>query len=174
MSILRLLLFTYLLTLLTGCLTTPILPPPNGEDFSRQVVIGNSVYLHFPKDLTRQQRAMLTSATAVQLYAFETDMGIVSRPVHVWFSRGNGKSIRCGNLEGDFWGCHFGPRGPIHVFIDDLYTSISFYHELVHHNVSKDANRHDDPRWEADWEPKQRELRANLQWRHRNIIRRSE
>ena len=158
-----------LLLFLVGCVI-PQEPRPQAEIFENPVTIDNRVTLHIPVGLTMQQLSLLISASAYQLKEFETDWERPTRPVHVWFSRGNGTSIPCGQLVGEFWGCHHGPDGPIHVFLDEYYISISLYHELVHHNVDSNDHGHDNPRWETEWEPKQRALRSTLRNRHKKII----
>jgi hypothetical protein len=159
-----------ILAFFVGC-ATPQSPQPQKEEFRRPITIGNGVVLHIPKGLTEQQRTMLISASAMQLEAFEADCGSDTRPVHVWFSRGNGKSIPCGKLKGSFWGCHYGRDGPIWVFMDDNYSAISLYHELVHHNLTIGEKGHSNPRWDSEWKPRQTELRAKIIRRHKRIIR---
>jgi hypothetical protein len=158
-----------LLLFLVGC-AAPSEPRPLTETFEKAIIIDNRVTLHIPTGLTMQQSALLISASAFQLKEFETDWSEPTRPVHVWFSRGNGANIPCGDLVGDFWGCHYGPNGPIHIFLDEHYIAISLYHELVHHNVGNQDHDHDDPRWESEWEPKQQALRATLYNRHKKIL----
>lgn len=157
-----------LLLFLIGCAS--IWPKPEKELYTSPVVIGNKVTLHIPQGLSDQEKTLLISAATTQLDVFEQDWGSGTRPVHVWFSKGNGESIPCGNLDGTFWGCHYGKDGPIHVWLDPYFTSIVLYHELVHHNMDDNDHEHKDPRWKSRWEPRQVELIKKLRSKHKRIL----
>lgn len=164
----RSLLFALLL-LLCGC-TNISKQTKQPDEFGEAVTIGNRVSLYIPKWLNEQERALLISAATTQLDTFERDWGAGTRPVDVYFLVGEDGCIPCGDLEGRFWGCHYGENGPIHVWLDRHFTAIVLYHELVHHNMSFNDHEHKDTRWETHWEPRQEELIRHLRAKHRRII----
>ncbi len=115
--------------------------------------------MKYPLDTTVEEQKLLEEAAQIQLTQFTTDWGSESRPVTVYFFRGD--TVKCG-LAGDAIGCHFGRNGPIDVIMGDYYEIPALYHELIHHNIEGNDHQHEDPRWETFWEPMQYNLLVRI------------
>ena len=135
----------------------------NSTVFTRsRILYDNKTILYFPEGISKAERDALTEACEVQLRAFEEDWGAPSLPTEVYFF--DEFSIPCANLDGTFSGCYY-VNGPIHLITGygrSNNIAPSFYHELVHLNVPGHDLRHQDPRWELLWYPRQNELREQL------------
>lgn len=121
------------------------------------VSIAPGVTLRYPRDLNLLERGLVLQAAGIQYAEFAQEWdGVSFVPVEVYLFRGG--SIPCGELNGQFRGCHYGPHGPIHLIIGDRYELPAFYHELIHHVLDDGDNNHSDTRWNTWWRPRQQEI----------------
>jgi len=126
--------------------------------------------LWFPEGTTWEQRLLLVTSSLYQLNCFQNMWGAISRPVDVYYH--NTETIPCGNREGDFWGCHYGENGPIHIIMGEYFTSSVLFHELIHHNHNRD-HEHEDPRWDTEWRPRQNEILRRLRKKHKDFLKKT-
>jgi len=133
-------------------------------------VISEPLTLCFPKNTPQKHIDLLVDASMIQLAEFEAVWGEKTRPVVIYFF--NTDIIPCGKLKGDFWGCHYGPNGPIHVIMGQYMTASVLFHELIHHNYVGGDSKHEDIRWETSWEPKTRAIWKDLGEKHRILLSR--
>lgn len=115
--------------------------------------------LHVPPGTSTQEVELLLESLNLQLTQFELDWR--SRSFGVETHLFDSETIPCGDLHGDFIGCHYSGINVIHVVFGRYYETPAFYHELVHHNIPGNDHNHSDHRWSTIWTPTQ--LRLNNQ-----------
>jgi len=168
-----LILFLIFSFFMSGCSTIPELNHPNSKvpiKFTHKIIVG-PLTLFFPENTPEEHRKLLTEGAMIQLAEFETDWGNDTKPVSVFFF--NAEWIPCGNIKGEFWGCHHGPNGPIHIVMGRWMSATVLYHELIHHNYPiNNDHLHKDMRWDMVWNPKQKRIWEAIRNKHREILTR--
>jgi len=129
--------------------------------------LNDNITLYLPADASDQEVSLIVDAAKVHTERFEFDWGEVVRPVRV--SVIDKDLIECGDLDGDYIGCHYSPNGPIHVTIGTYLEIPALYHEYVHHMITGNDQKHTDPRWQSFWEPARATIIAGLRAERLNL-----
>ena len=140
----------------------------NGTTFNSVAHLNSDIIVYLNNELTQKQREIVIDSLKYQLKVFEADWGSPSKRVSVYMF--NTPLVPCGKRQGNFVGCHYGPKGPIHLAQTKYYSGGPFYHELVHRNIHGNDHEHTDPRWSTIWTPARYRLTRELEARNKKLL----